>query len=89
MSPRAAWRLERFRFGEGYDYQLGKYDWLAFDGPHEGAAEPAGDAAVRDLPTCAEDEPVAALTGRLRPDVYRGVVAVGPTGVLIAAVRRE
>ncbi len=57
MSPRAAWRLERFGF-EVYDYTAGKADWLAAGLPTERAAPgPARaiDAVDRDFPTCGPD----------------------------------
>src|SRR5680860_218321 len=63
MSPRAAWRLERFGF-DVFDYALGKVDWLAAGLPTvraEAGPRRALDAADRNPPTCSPDSPVAAL----------------------------
>jgi CBS domain-containing protein len=57
MSPRAAWRLERFGFTT-YDYAAGKVDWLAAGLPTVRAdlsRQRALDAADRDPPTCPPD----------------------------------
>lgn len=86
MSPRAAWRLERYGFAEVYDYELGKSDWLSFDLPREGEAELAGDAAVRDLPTCREHEPVAGLRDRLDASPLGAVVVVNDAHVVLGRV---
>lgn len=63
MSPRAAWRLERFGF-EVYDYTLGKVDWLAAGLPTV-RAEPGPPRAIEtadcEPATCAPDAPVASL----------------------------
>lgn len=63
MSPRAAWRLERFGF-EVYDYAAGKVDWLAAGLPTVRtvpASRRALEAADRHPPTCSPDTPVDAL----------------------------
>lgn len=86
MSPRAAWRLERYGFGDVYDYELGKSDWLAFDLPYEGSAHLAGHAAVRDLPTCSEDERVADTRDRLEKSPIGRVVVVNEHGVVMGTV---
>ena len=57
MSPRAAWRLERFGFTV-YDYAPGKVDWLAAGLPTVRAdlsPRRALDAADLDPLTCAPD----------------------------------
>ena len=57
MSPRAAWRLERFGF-EVYDYAAGKADWLAAGLPTVRAApgeRRALDVADRHPRTCPPD----------------------------------
>ena len=66
MSPRAAWRLERFGF-DVYDYVLGKVDWLAAGRPTVRAeATPARalDAADRAPLTCSPEATVADLGPR-------------------------
>ena len=89
MSPRAAWRLERFGFPDVYDYELGKNDWLAFDLPAEGDAKLAGGAAVRDLPTCSEFEQVTALADRLTGSPIGAVVVVNDLGVVLGLVSAD
>jgi CBS domain-containing protein len=69
-----------------HDYAPGKMDWLAFDLPFEGEATLAGAAAVRDLPTCSEDEPVAALSDRLDGSPIGRVVVVNEPGVVLGVV---
>lgn len=60
MSPRAAWRLERFGFSVD-DYAPGKLDWLAAGLPTVTAGAPPRRAADRDPATCSPDTPVGAL----------------------------
>ena len=63
MSPRAAWRLERFGF-EAYDYAAGKVDWMAAGLPTiraNPAPRRALDAVERQPPTCAPDTLVVEL----------------------------
>lgn len=52
MSPRAAWRLERFGFASVFDYEAGKMDWLSYGLPHDGSARLAGDVVDRSVATC-------------------------------------
>ena len=57
MSPRAAWRLERFGLTV-HDYAPGKVDWLAAGLPTvraDSSVLRALDAADRDPPTCSPD----------------------------------
>lgn len=64
MSPRAAWRLQRFGF-DAYDYSAGKVDWLAAGLPTVRAApgsRRALDAADPNPESCSPDTPVAALS---------------------------
>jgi hypothetical protein len=66
MSPRAAWRLEGIGFEKVYDYVPGKAAWFADGLPKEGklASVPTiGDAARRDVPTCAQVRRVSAWRG--------------------------
>jgi CBS domain-containing protein len=82
MSPRAAWRLERFGF-DVYDYAAGKVDWLAAGRPTvraEPDARRALDAADRTPTTCAPDTPV----GTLGPG---SVIVVNAEGVILGRVR--
>ena len=69
MSPRAAWRLEGLGFERVYDYVPGKADWSASGLPTEGTQAgilTIGNAARRDVPTCAPGEKVGEVPGRVR-----------------------
>ena len=83
MSPRAAWRLERFGF-DVYDYAAGKIDWLAA-GLSTVRAEPgprrALDAADRTPATCAPDTPLRSLGSG-------SVIVLNDEGVVLGRVRR-
>ena len=81
MSPRAAWRLERFGF-QVFDYAAGKVDWLAAGLPTvrgEPAPARALDEADRDPHTCGPDTPV----GDLGPE---SVVVVNDRGIVLGRV---
>jgi hypothetical protein len=80
MSPRAAWRLEGIGFERVYDYVPGKADWFASGLPREGklASVPTiGEAARRDVPTCAPAEKVGAVRERVWSETVR-FTATGP-----------
>ena len=82
MSPRAAWRLERFGF-KVYDYATGKVDWLAAGLPtvrNSPAPSRALDKADRNPPTCAPDTRL----GDLGPE---SVIVVNEYGIIIGRVR--
>ncbi len=67
MSPRAAWRLEGLGFQKVFDYVPGKGDWFASGLPIAGklALSPTkGDAARRDVPTCAPVEKIGVVRER-------------------------
>ncbi len=54
-----------------YDYVAGKVDWFAAGLPSEGRAAAMtriGDLVMRDVPTCAPDEKVGDIRGRLGED---------------------
>lgn len=89
MSPRAAWRLERYGFTDVHDYVLGKNDWLANDLPHEGEAELVGDHVIRDLPTCTEDESVGDVRGRSAASPLPGLVVVNAHDVVMGLLPVE
>lgn len=70
MSPRAAWRLERYGF-QTYDYTLGKADWLAAGQPtvQGGRTRPrATDALDTNVVTCGPDDLIGDLAPRASPD---------------------
>ncbi|HEX9269637.1 MAG TPA: CBS domain-containing protein [Candidatus Limnocylindria bacterium] len=69
MGPRAAWRLESLGFSNVFWYRAGKADWGAAGLPVAGRAAHVptlGHHARRDVPTCRPDEPVSAVSGRVR-----------------------
>ena len=82
MSPRAAWRLERFGF-QVFDYAAGKVDWLAA-GLSTVRSTPAPlralDAADRETPTCAPDTPMGELGAQ-------SVIVVNEHGIVLGRVR--
>ena len=82
MSPRAAWRLERFGF-DVYDYAAGKVDWFTAGLPTV-RAQPgprrAVEVADRSPQTCSPDTAVAALGPG-------PVVVVNDEGIVLARVR--
>lgn len=70
MSPRAAWRLERYGF-EVYDYTLGKVDWLAAGLPTirtQPAPMRVFDALDTMVEACGPDDIVADVTSRTAAD---------------------
>jgi rhodanese-related sulfurtransferase len=67
LSPRAAWRLERFGF-RALDYAAGKMDWLSFGLPWEGTARLVGAELDPHVTTCNLDERVGDIRTRLRGD---------------------
>lgn len=82
MSPRAAWRLERFGF-EVFDYAAGKVDWLAAGLPsvrNKPAPSRALDTADRNPHTCAPETPL----GDLGPE---SVIVVNDHGIVLGRVR--
>src|SRR5258708_18826002 len=82
MSPRAAWRLERFGF-QVFDYAAGKVDWLAA-GLSTVRSKPAPlralDAVDRQPPTCAPDTPIGELGAQ-------SVIVVNEHGIILGRVR--
>ena len=92
MSPRAAWRLEGLGFSKIYDYVPGKADWFASGLPREGklAAVPTiGEAARRDVPTCAPAEKVGAARDRIRAAGWDACVVVNRERVVLGLLREK
>ncbi len=92
MSPRAAWRLEGLGFEKVYDYVPGKADWFASGLPKEGrlASVPAiGDAARRDVPTCAPAEKVENARDRVRAAGWDTCVVVNKERVVLGLLREK
>jgi CBS domain-containing protein len=92
MSPRAAWRLEGLGFEKVYDYVPGKADWFASGLPKEGrlASVPTiGDAARRDVPTCAPAEKVENAWDRVRAAGWDACVVVNKERVVLGLLREK
>ncbi len=92
MSPRAAWRLEDLGFEKVYDYVPGKADWFASGLPREGrqASLPTiGDAARRDVPTCAPAEKVENAWDRVRAAGWDACVVVNKERVVLGLLREK
>jgi CBS domain-containing protein len=92
MSPRAAWRLEGLGFEKVYDYVPGKADWFASGLPKEGrlASVPTiGDAARRDVPTCAPAEKVENARERVREGSWDACVVVNKERVVLGLLREK
>jgi CBS domain-containing protein len=92
MSPRAAWRLEGLGFEKVYDYVPGKADWFASGLPKEGrlASVPTiGDAARREVPTCAPVEKIGVVRERVRRMGWDRCVVLNKEQVVLGLVREE
>ncbi len=88
MSPRAAWRLERFGYGPVYDYAPGKVDWLAAGLPTEGAKRQrrAVDALEEPL-TCGPTTTVAEAVETGSSGGTPGLLVVNDEGILLGLLR--
>jgi hypothetical protein len=92
MSPRAASRLEGLGFERVYDYVPGKADWFASGLPREGrlASVPTiGEAARRDVPTCAPAEKVGAVRERVQRAGWDRCVVVNMERVVLGLLRER
>ncbi len=92
MSPRAAWRLEGLGFSEVYDYAPSKVDWFAAGLPMEGAlasVPTVGALARRDVPTCAPEEKVGEVRGRVRRTSWDRCVVVNEERVVLGLLREK
>ena len=90
MSPRAAWRLESLGFGEVYDYDDGKLDWMAAGLPTEGANAQrprAADVARKEVPTCGVKERLGEVTNRVREQGWDATVVVNEERVVLGLLR--
>jgi CBS domain-containing protein len=91
MSPRAAWRLEGLGFERVYDYVPGESDWSASGLPRQGkmASVPnIGEAARRDVPTCAPTEKLGVVRERLRKAGWDRCVVINKERIVLG-LRRE
>jgi CBS domain-containing protein len=92
MSPRAAWRLEGLGFEQVYDYMPSKADWFANGLPKEGrlsSVPTIGDAARRDVPTCAPAEKVENVWDRVRAAGWDACVVVNKERVVLGLLREK
>ncbi len=92
MSPRAAWRLEGLGFSEVHDYAPSKVDWFAAGLPMEGAlaeVPTVGDLARRDAPTCAPEEKIGEVRGRVRGTGWDRCVVVNGERVVLGLLREK
>jgi len=92
MSPRAAWRLEGLGFERVYDYVPGKADWFASGLPKEGrlASVPTiGEAARREVPTCAPVEKIGVVRERVRKMGWDRCVVVNKERVVLGLLREK
>ena len=92
MSPRAAWRLEGLGFESVYDYVPGKADWFASGLPREGwlaSAPTIGEAARRDVPTCAPTEKLGVVRERLRKAGWDRCVVINKERIVLGLLREK
>jgi CBS domain-containing protein len=92
MSPRAAWRLEGLDFERVYDYVPGKADWFASGLPMEGkmASVPnIGEAARRDVPTCAPVEKIGVVRERVRKAGWDRCVVINKERIVLGLLREK
>ncbi len=92
MSPRAAWRLEGLGFEKVFDYVPGKADWLASGLSREGKLASVltiGDAARRDVPTCAPAEEVANARSRARAAGWDACVVMNKERIVLGLLREK
>jgi CBS domain-containing protein len=89
MSPRAAWRLERFGYDPVYDYSVGKVDWLAAGLPTEGTGDRSGrvgNVMDRSVPTCGPDDGVTDVVARVGPQLC---IVVNERGIVLGRLRLD
>jgi CBS domain-containing protein len=92
MSARAACRLETLGYGQVYDYQAGKNDWLAAGLPRAGilAGFPrAGEAVRRDVPTCGLTDRVGDVASRVAAAGWDVCVVVNAERIVLGILRDE
>ena len=87
MSPRAAWRLERFGYTPVYDYAAGKVDWMAAGLPTiraDVSERRALDSTDRAPPTCRPDELVSDVAAA---NPGASLVVINDRGVVLGRLR--
>jgi CBS domain-containing protein len=90
MSPRAASRLEGLGFERVHDYVPGKADWFASGLPKEGrlaSVRTIGDAARREVSTCAPVEKIGVVRERVRKMGWDRCVVVNKERVVLGLLR--
>jgi CBS domain-containing protein len=79
-------------FTRVYDYVAGKQDWFANDGPAEGTRPEGyriGTLALRDVPTCTFDEPLADVLARMDDARWDVCIVVTEDRVVLGRVERD
>lgn len=90
MSPRAAWRLEQYGFGDVYEYTGGKEDWLAAGREVEGrqTGRPALAQLARDhVAECQLDDRAGDVLDRIGDLGF--AVVVGERRVVLGKLLRR
>ena len=90
MSPRAAWRLDAFGYGEVYDYVAGKADWMAAGLITERAAANrprVSDVVDRSVATCGPADRLADVVKRFASRGADMCVVVNERGVVQGRIR--
>ena len=85
-------RLEGLGFERVHDYVPGKADWFASGLPKEGrlaSAPTLGDAARRDVPTCAPVEKIGVVRERVRKIGWDRCVVVNEERVVLGLLREK
>jgi CBS domain-containing protein len=75
-----------------YDYVAGKKSWGSFGLPREGTSVPertAGDAAHREVPTCALDEPFAGVRELVRASGWDTCIVVNDEHIVLGRLGRN
>jgi CBS domain-containing protein len=79
-------------FAKVYDYVAGKKSWGSFGLPRGGTNVPertAADAVHRDVPTCALDEPLAAVRARVRASGWDTCIVVSDQRIVLGRLGRK
>ncbi len=86
ISPRAAWRLERFGFTDVVECEAGKMDWLSYGLPHDGSALLAGALVDHTVARCELDAPLSRARALAEEHGEEFCVAVTDTDVVMGVV---
>lgn len=87
-SARGARLLEHYGFGDVYDYEAGKSDWLAFGLPFEGDGTLLAIDLLEPCLCAADDETAGALRARMDGPGVPSAVVVDSAGIVLGVVTR-